>query len=224
MHYLTWVTGGISGYQGSRDRPDDPGGQVGVAHPGLAGSGEHLDVAGLGVADVHHDRAVRRVLVMAGPRGLARGPRAARGARAGRGRRAQRPAERRYGESRGARGRRSPDDRTPGRALGRGSLCVVTGHDDPFGNWSARTTPAREGHAGKGQWWMRDGDPVAAATTRGGAHAGSRPRWPSLATGSPVTRCLRRSPGNGWVGRQKISVTFRTHGFYRTYWSGARQK
>src|SRR5579863_300019 len=212
---------GISGYQGSRDGTDDPGGQVGVADAGLAGPGEDLDVAGLGVADVHHDRAVRRVLVMAGPRGR----RGAGGARARRGRRrAQRPAERRYGESRGARGRRSPDDRTPGRALGRGRLGVVTGHDDPFGDWSALTTPAREGHAGKGRWWMRDGDPVAAATTRAGAHAGSRPGWSSPATGSPVTRCLRRSPGNGWVGRQKISVTFRTHGFYRTNWSGTRQK
>jgi hypothetical protein len=46
MNYLT----------GSKGKVD--GGQVLVADPGLAGAGEHLDVARPRVAYVHHDRPV----------------------------------------------------------------------------------------------------------------------------------------------------------------------
>src|ERR1700722_20530665 len=40
---------------GLTDRAGDPGGQVLVAQGGVAGPGEHLDVPGLRVADVHQD-------------------------------------------------------------------------------------------------------------------------------------------------------------------------
>ena len=63
-----------------------------------------------------------------------------------------------------------------------------------------------EGHAGR-EGVRTDGDPVA-ATSRAGAHVGSRLGWPSLATESPVTRFLRRGRKYGWVRREKISVTF----------------
>ena len=59
----------LPGGAGSADRPGDPGGEVLVAQPGLAGPGEHLDVSRPGVAHVNHDRpGVRVVAVVRGRR------------------------------------------------------------------------------------------------------------------------------------------------------------
>src|SRR5271166_1322036 len=129
---------------GSADRPGDPGGQVLVAQPGLAGPGEHLDVPRLGVADVHHDRAgVRAGLAMA-----LRLIRCRRPAGGGQGR----ARGRTYGgggQTRGA-GRRGPlkqgtpgkpalrRARRPDRSRIRGTLRILTGHDNPFGGWPFR--------------------------------------------------------------------------------------
>src|SRR5580698_4020408 len=60
-HWLERARMGVNRW-GSPDRPDDPGGQVLVAQAGLAGPGEHLDVPGPRVADVHHDRSRWRCL------------------------------------------------------------------------------------------------------------------------------------------------------------------
>src|ERR1700685_146066 len=109
---LEWTDGSICEEPGSPDRPGDPGGQVLVAQAGLAGPGEHLDVPGLGVADVHHGGA----------------------------------------------------------------------------RWGC---PAGTAGVGGREGWGWAGPPEAPAG-RAGAHAGSRLGWPSLATGSPVTRFLRR--------------------------------
>src|SRR5580704_29710 len=56
-NWLEWADD--SGWQrvaASADGPGDPGGQVLVPHPGLAGPGEHLDVPRSGIAYVLHDR------------------------------------------------------------------------------------------------------------------------------------------------------------------------
>src|SRR5271169_23169 len=156
----------VNGQKGSTDRPDDPGGQVRVAQPGLAGSGEHLDVAGLGVADVHHERS--RWCLHVTPGGC-------RGRGAGRGRRAQGPAERRDGEPRGARRRGALEQRTPGHTLSRLLLCIVTGHDDPFGDWSACTSPRAKatpggggGEGGRAARWRPRREPVPTSARASG--------------------------------------------------------
>jgi hypothetical protein len=109
-------------------------------------------------------------------------------------------------------------------------LCIVTGHDDPFGDWSACTSPQAKATPGEGGGQRPDGDPVAAmarpvptsarasgglaglaafgggaglAAFGGGAGLAAFGRR-ALATGSPVTRFLRRSRENGWVGAERF--------------------
>src|SRR5580692_9831022 len=135
----------------SRDRPDDPGGQVLVAQPGLAGPGEHLDVPGLRVADVHHDRSRGCLHVTAGGCLQVTVGRCRRRGAGGRGRRAHGRAERRDGEPRGTCRRGALEQRTPGHTLSRLMLCIVTGHDDPFGGWSACTSPRAKATPGEGK-------------------------------------------------------------------------
>src|SRR5580693_3156470 len=144
----------------SPDRPDDPGGEVLVAHAGLAGPGEHLDVPGLRVADVHHDGSRGCLHVTPGgclqvTMGRCRG----RGA-GDCGRRAHGRAEGRDGKPRGARRRGALKQRTPGHTLSRLMLCIVTGHDDPFGDWSACSRHWRRPRRERGGR-RSDGDPVA---------------------------------------------------------------
>src|SRR6478736_7884480 len=101
-----WGAPGLPGGAGSADRPRDPGGEVLVAQPGLAGPGEYLDVSRPGIAHVHHDRAGVRVLVVR----LVPGRRLAGGG-----------------------GGCGPlQQGTPGQPR---ALRILTGHDDPFGDW-----------------------------------------------------------------------------------------
>src|SRR5580700_4713364 len=59
MNYLTGSNGQRAG---SAERPGDPGGQLLVLQLDLAGSVEHLDVPGLGVAHVQDDGTGRQRL------------------------------------------------------------------------------------------------------------------------------------------------------------------
>src|SRR6266566_2158145 len=115
----------LPGGSGSADRPGDPGGEVLVAQPGLAGPGEYLDVSRPGIAHVHHDRPGGRVVVVR----LVRSRRAGGGG-GGEGGRCR--AHGRDGEPGGAGGRGALQQGTPGQAC---VLRILTGHDDPFGDW-----------------------------------------------------------------------------------------
>src|SRR5580658_813938 len=139
---FTYLFGSNGQMAGSPDRPGDPGGQVLVAQPGLAGSEEHLDVAGFRVADVHHDRLVRqRGLVTAGRQIRGRWP-----AGSGQGRAGHR-GQGCGGEPRGASDRAPAEQGAPGQAAIHGRLAgrthgIVTRHDDPFDGWfDARVAP-----------------------------------------------------------------------------------
>src|SRR5580693_454493 len=139
--YLTGSKAGSNGRMaaggGSANGPGDPGGQVLVAQPGLAGPGEHLDVPRSGIAYVHHDRPGGRLGLAVGVRLVRRRRPSGGGQGWGRG-----GAYGGGGQTRGAGGRGSLEQGAPGQAASRRrrirrTLRILTGHDDPFGGWLA---------------------------------------------------------------------------------------